>query len=126
MDGGKLRETMTDLLQRLYDMEVLSALMEFCQGELRVLMHLNAQGNADVFPSDLSEALFVTRQRITSILSSLRNKGLVSMELAENDRRRMRVKLTDLGRTYVESKKSLADRYLETYIEVLGRKTSPN
>lgn len=120
MDRKELRVLLTEILQSMYDMEVFSSLMEFCQGELRVLIYLNANLESDVFPSDLSQVLFVTRQRVTTILSSLRKKGFISMELSENDRRRMRIFLTEPGKVYVNIKKEMVDDYLDRYIEKLG------
>lgn len=107
-------------LQSLYDTDPFASLTEFCQGENRVLMYLNLNDYKDIYPSDLSEALYVTRQRITSILSSLRKKGYVSLEHAENDRRRVYIKLTSDGKNYITERQNEAENYLDCFIESFG------
>ncbi|MEI6100840.1 MAG: MarR family winged helix-turn-helix transcriptional regulator [Eubacteriales bacterium] len=110
-------------LQKIYDMGAVSSLMEFCQGEIRVLMYLN-DNNKVVFPSDLSDALSVTRQRIASVLSSLRKKGYVSMEIAEHDRRRMKVMLTAKGESFIVEKRNSAEAYVSHFIAAFGEENA--
>ena len=83
-----LQAELIGILQTLYDTEALTPMMEFCQGEIRVLLYLLAH-EGKVYPSQLSESLCVTRQRITTILSAMRKKGLIQMEIEEEDRRKM-------------------------------------
>ena len=92
-----LQAELIGILQTLYDTEALTPMMEFCQGEMRVLLYLLAH-EGKVYPSQLSDSLAVTRQRITTILSAMRKKGLIQMEIEEEDRRKMSVTLTDLGK----------------------------
>ena len=111
-------------LKKIYDMGAVSSLMEFCQGEIRVLMHLQANLDKVVTPSDLSSALFVTRQRIASVLASLRKKGYVSMEIAEYDRRRMHVMLTREGEAFILEKQKAAQAYLNNFIAAFGEENA--
>lgn len=107
-------------LYSIYDSEIFAPIMEFLQGETRVLLFLLMNKNKEIYPSDLSEALFVTRQRITTILSSLRKKGFVIMELSEKDRRRMQVFLTDKGKEYIVVKEKNAEDLIDTLIDRIG------
>ena len=82
-------------------------LQGFFQSEFRALVYLVEHGSAA--PSDLAGPLNVTRQRVTTILTGLRNKGYITMEMDPADRRRMRVQLTEEGNRYfVEQSSTLA------------------
>lgn len=120
MDQEKLKEAFLGSLQKMYDMELAAPLMEFCQGEMRVLLYLDSHKEGPAFPSDLSEALFVTRQRITTILSTLRKKGYITMVTSKSDRRRTQVTLSKAGCDYVIERRRFVERYLEMLIESLG------
>ncbi len=111
-------------LQQINDIEIFSSMIEFCQGEMRVLLYLHSNMEHEVYPSDLSNALNVTRQRITSILSSLRKKEFVYMEIAENDRRRMKVMLTDYAKCWIAAKKEEIEGHFTTVIEGLGEENT--
>jgi len=124
MNKKKLLIDLTTSLQTMYDMEVFASMIEFCQGEMRVLLYLYTNYGCEIYPSDLSNTLNVTRQRITSILSSLRKKGYVSMEISENDRRKMRVSLTkDAKKPVIEKLKELEDYYY-ALLEGLGEENT--
>ena len=122
MDREKLKDSFLGSLQKMYDMELVAPLMEFCQGEMRVLLYLDAHKAEPVYPSDLSDALFVTRQRITTILSTLRKKGYILMQTAESDRRRMQVSLSEEGCLYVLERRRFVEGYFDLLIEGLGEK----
>ena len=119
-----LRGRFTDSLQKLYDTEVIATLMEFCQGEIRVLLYLYANRGKDIYPFELSDALFVSRQRITAVLSALRKKKYVSMVISEEDRRRMKVMLTGPGEQYIEGKQESAVANIDSLIGALGVKNT--
>lgn len=121
-----LQEQLVNALQTLYDTEAITPLMEFCQGEMRVLFYLLSHKEDKVYPSQLSEALVVTRQRITVILSAMRRKGLILMEVEEQDRRRMSITLTETGQALAEEKRRSAYMYLGQLIFHLGEENSRN
>lgn len=123
-DIARLKTQLIDSLQTLYDMEAIAPLMEFCQGEMRVLLYLDAHPLQTVYPSQLSDALVVTRQRITTILSALRRKALIHMEIEQQDRRRMSVQLTREGQLYIAQKRLAADQYMERILLQLGEQNS--
>ena len=124
MNRKELRNNLTSSLQTMYDMEVFASMIEFCQGEMRVLLYLYMNVGIEIYPSDLSRALNVTRQRITSILSSLRKKGYVTMEIAENDRRRMRVAITEDAKKWVITKIKVINNHFDNLIEGLGEENT--
>lgn len=122
MDKRQLRDSFLGALQKMYDMELVAPLMEFCQGEMRVLLYLDAHKKESIYPSTLSDSLFVTRQRITTILSALRKKGYITMETAEEDRRRMQVRLSCAGSRYVTEKRRFVEQYFDMLLDALGEK----
>ncbi|MCC2864665.1 MarR family winged helix-turn-helix transcriptional regulator [Anaerovorax odorimutans] len=122
MDKRQLRDSFLGSLQKMYDMELVAPLMEFCQGEMRVLLYLDAHKKETVYPSTLSDSLFVTRQRITTILSALRKKGYVIMETAQEDRRRMQVRLSLAGGRYVTEKRRFVEQYFDMLLDAIGEK----
>lgn len=107
-------------LSKIYDMDCVDIYSEFFQGELHAMLYLSAHTDREIYPSTLSDALHVTRARITSTLSSLRKKGYVAMDLCENDRRRMRVTLTEDGMRLVAEKQERVLRYLDYWMDHLG------
>lgn len=122
MDKAKLISELMDSLQKMYDMERIAPLLELCQGEMRVLLYLDSHRNQgmEVCPSDLREALFVTKQRITTILASLRKKGYIFMEKSRTDRRRRQIILSEEGIRYVAEKRRFVEGYFDLLFQALG------
>ncbi|WP_438349313.1 MarR family winged helix-turn-helix transcriptional regulator [Paenibacillus sp. FA6] len=107
-------------LARMYDMEAFSHLAEFLQGELHMLHYLSQNSHSEINPSILSDKLHVSRSRITAALSTLRKKGYVTMEMSENDRRRMTVSLTSAGEAFIRGKQEEVVRYFDVLVKGLG------
>jgi len=120
MEKNELRNHLKASLNSLYEMGAVENLAEFWQGELHVLEYLYQHADSEICPSVLSAALNVSRARITSALSSLRRKGYVTMEMCENDRRRMRVTLTDEGKQFIEIKRQEIEKHFDVLINGLG------
>lgn len=122
MDKTRLISELMGSLQKMYDMERIAPLLEFCQGEMRVLLYLDSHRNQEmeVCPSDLSEALFVTKQRITTILASLRKKGYIVMEKSRADRRKRQIILSERGIQYVAEKRRFVEGYFDLLFQSLG------
>lgn len=120
MEQIELRNTLAASLSCLYEMGAVESLAEFWQGELHVLEYLYQHCDSEVNPSVLSDALNVSRARITSALSALRKKGYVTMEMCESDRRRMRVMLTTDGKYFIEQKQKELERQFDVLINGLG------
>jgi DNA-binding MarR family transcriptional regulator len=115
-----IMKELTQVLSKAYETEAMAAFSEFFSGELHTLQYLSKHTESDVFPSDLSDALHVTRARITKTLAALRKKGYVKMDLCEKDRRRMRISLTDSGVEYLYAKQQVVRVYIKKWIDRLG------
>lgn len=120
MELIELRNRLTASLSHLYEMEAIRNLVEFWQGELHVLQYIAQHSDTEINPSELSDALHVSRARITSTLTGLRNKGYISMEMSTEDRRRMRVFMTSEGETYLQEKQKRVEKHFEVLVSGLG------
>ena len=108
MDKTQLRDGLMRELRRMTKLDIIAGLREFVEGEIAALYCLNEAEGA-LAPSQLSEELKVSRARTANILRSLRNKGLIAMEIDDDDRRKMQVGLTEKGRNFSEA----ANKFLE-------------
>jgi len=120
MEKEDLRNNLTMLLGKLYDIEAFSHLADFLQGELHVLNYLSQNINIEINPSMLSDHLYVSRSRVTATLATLRKKGYIRMQISEEDRRKMRVILTAEGKRFIKEKQKNVERYFDQLVEGLG------
>lgn len=119
-----LRNRLTSVLSQMYDTVAFTSLAEFLQGEMHVMYNLYLNKDMEINPSILSDNLHVSRSRITSALSSLREKGYVTMEISESDRRRMCVQLTYEGEEFIKSKMQNVEYYFDNIVQGLGHKNT--
>lgn len=120
MKKEELRERLIHELWRMYKMDIIAHLIEFVEGETAVLAYLAERDGQSVNPSNISDELRVSRARTANILRSLRQKGMVDMAIADDDRRKMLVRLTDEGRRQFREKFRFVSDYFDLYIDVLG------
>ena len=120
MEQTELRNSLTASLGSIYEIGAVENLTEFWQGESHVLEYLYQHSNSEINPSVLSDALNVSRARITAALSALRKKGYVTMEMCEHDRRRVRVILTDEGKQFIKVKQQKVKEHFDVLINGLG------
>lgn len=120
MEKIELRDRLTASLIQMYEMEAIGSLADFLQGELHVLQYLSSNIQSEINPSVLSDKLHVSRSRITAALSALRKKGYVTMEMNEEDRRRMRVRLTADGEALIRQKQDHVEQYFNILVDGLG------
>ena len=121
MDKTDLRDALMSQLWRMYKMDIMLYLREFLVGETALMEYIAMAGRA-VTPTEISEEAHLSRARTANILRSLREKGYISMEMDEEDRRRMNVTATQSGLNYLKGKHEYVESYLDRYVEVLGEK----
>ena len=92
----------------------------FYNADFRVLVYLLERDDRAVSPRDLTELLGVTRQRVSTILSGLRGKGFIQMEVDPDDRRRMLIRLTEEGMRYFIEQSSAMRDAMDYVLERLG------
>ena len=108
-------------LWRMNKMNLMLTLREFIEGETATLWFLRS-ADETVTPSQISDSLRISRARTANILRSLRNKGLIAMEIDDDDRRKMHVDLTEAGRDFFRRKYAFIVRYFDMYVDVIGEK----
>ena len=124
MEKKLLRNMLMSSLEDMYNMEALACLVEFLQGEVHILQYLAIHQTDEINPSLLSEAIHVSRPRITTSLATLCKKGLVEMEPSQKDRRRVTVRISPAGLAFINEKRQVVDRYFDILLAGLGEETS--
>ena len=120
MSHDALRQDLILSLGEIYQVRAFATLEDLLQGESRVLQYLAQHRSEDVYPSDLSRELRLSRSRITGALTSLRRKGLVETEHSEDDRRRVRVSITQAGLLLILEKMQQMEHYFDQMIAGIG------
>lgn len=88
------------------------------KGELFVL-HFLSERNDDVFPSELSTALQSSAARISALLGSLEKKGQIERHIDKNNRRNVRVTITEEGRIREEEEmQKLSEGLAHVFVEM--------
>lgn len=88
------------------------------KGELFVL-HFLSERNDDVFPSELSTALQSSAARISALLGSLEKKGQIERHIDKNNRRNVRVTITEAGRIREEKEmQKLSEGLAHVFVEM--------
>lgn len=121
MNKKELRDALMAQLWRMYSMDIMLYLREFLVGETALLESI-ASAKTTPTPGELSERLHLSRARTANILRTLREKGYVTMEVADDDRRKMLVTITEAGKKHLLGKHAYLEDYFDKYVEVLGEK----
>lgn len=119
MDKIKLREELRLSLNEFYHSKITNTFIEIFQGEGAVLLCLK-HCPGPVNPSVISDIVGLSRARVTNIINSLRQKGLVSLEQDENDRRKSNVMLTDKGVQFTIEGANTLEFYVGTLFNAIG------
>lgn len=85
---------------------------------LSVIMFEINDGNNT--PSGLAKKLNITTARIARALNTLESKCYIERINDENDKRKTYIKLTDIGKKYLEKEKNCRDKFLENIIKGLS------
>jgi MarR family transcriptional regulator for hemolysin len=93
--------TVTQKLSRAINADVRQRKLSvpLTMGQFRTLSHLAGGYNS---PAELADRLAVTRPTITRLIDGLERRGLVSRASAMDDRRQVRVELTESGRAVLK------------------------
>ena len=120
MSTDVLRHQLIASLRSIYDLEAFGALADLLQGESLTLNFLLEHRGQEVYPSDLSRELHLSRSRITGALTSLGRKGLVETRHSQADRRRVQVAITDQGAALIAGKLARMEAYFDKMLTGLG------
>lgn len=120
MSDPILKQQLMAELVTLFQMEPMARLIERIQGEGRLLFYLQKHPK-QANPSQISQNLSLSKPRVTSILNSLRKKGMVELQTDQNDRRKVNVILTEKGHIFIFEKFSHTEEILDYYIDRMGQ-----
>lgn len=118
METEQLRNSIIEKLKVLNDIEPLSYLLESLQGEYAVLSLI--ADRKFVTPTEISNAINISKSRSTAILNTLRKKGFVNVTKGKKDKRKLIVSLNDLGADALLIKKTHAETLFDEYLTELG------
>lgn len=116
----------SDSLERIFSGQQNKAfdrIMKAQRGESMILKMLSMRDES-MKPSEMAEALGMTKGRISSILNSLEGKGLVSRDIDLSNRRSIIVKLTDAGRRAIEEECGEVHEFMSGIFEEMGEHDS--
>lgn len=74
--------------------------------------------------SSISQLLCVKPPTITPVITSLEQKGMIERSMDSNDRRIIRVKMTEAGNQFIEDKKQQMVTKIKGLVEHLGEEKS--
>ena len=119
MDQTEREERLMASLRQLVGCEEGRSCMAASRGELCLLMHLKRQSDL-VLPSELSEVMSVSTARITRLLNTLEDRGLIQRSMDLSDRRKIVVNLTEAGERYLKEVYKRTHRRASAVIDALG------
>ncbi len=119
MDKMLIRNRLMENFQKMEKSALAATVRRFTEGELAVL-HFIGKKKTGVNPSQISDHMTLSRSRVASILSVLRKKDFVSMEIAADDRRKMTVSITLAGRNFLDARYDELLLCFDRFIEAVG------
>lgn len=123
-EKAALREGLMTALEQLYQLPAFSDLAALLQGEARVLQYLALHREEAVYPSAMAEALRLSRPRITAALNSLGRKGFLTLAPSREDRRKVRVVITEAGLAQIGGQYETVRGYFDRLLSGLGAEDS--
>lgn len=115
MDYTALAREYMDVLFQMRNRKASKKITDSMHGEHVMLTYLTQHGGSGI-PSEISSELGISTARIAATLNSLEAKGLLTRRIDEQDRRRILVELTPLGR---ERETNHAKRIMEVVVHML-------
>lgn len=91
-----LKDELLIAITELFSSDFFEQLTETHEGEIAVLLFIYRYGEP-TNPSLISDCLSISRARVTAIITSLSEKGLIKYEHSKIDRRKLMVDITDEG-----------------------------
>lgn len=120
-ENENLGEELYNLLADLLNRKIHRTVMDSIRGEYGVLRYLEYVQD-HVSAGVLTEQLHVVPGRVTDILNSLESKGLIERCRDEEDRRKVNVAITEMGRVQAkEMREHIAAEYRGMF-QILDRK----
>lgn len=94
--------------------------VDYSQPELRIMDMLHRENNIEISPSTLSEELRISRVNVTNALNSLESQGYIIRSIDPQDRRKVIVTLTELGKTEIQDNIKRVITFLDQMFRTIG------
>nr|WP_268978334.1 MarR family transcriptional regulator [Heyndrickxia ginsengihumi] len=89
--------------------------------EVRMLMVIyKSSKETGISVSKISQHLQVTSSTVTQLINDLEKKGLVIREIDPNDRRMVRIELTDQGKEMMQKAEKAREQFFNGLVEFVG------
>lgn len=118
-----LKDELLVAISDLFTSDFFEQLSKTQEGEVSVLLFIYRYGESTI-PSLISECLSISRARVTAIITTLNEKGLVKFERNKQDRRKLMVSITEFGIQEIKEKLDILDAKLLKMLERLGLEKS--
>lgn len=118
-----LKDELLVAISDLFTSDFFEQLSKTQEGEVSVLLFIYRYGEPTI-PSLISECLSISRARVTAIITTLNEKGLVKFERNKQDRRKLMVSITEFGIQEIKEKLDILDAKLLEMLERLGLEKS--
>lgn len=110
-----------DKLKASKPIEFFKGIDEINSGMRFIMIYLN-ESNNNVYASELSERMGISRARITILIKKLIAKDFVVKIQAKDDARKDIIKLTEKGKTEINKEKEIVFNNIIKVIDTLGIK----
>ena len=111
-----LKDELIDSVNSLSSDDFFAKMFSALQGETSVLMYIYCCAS----PSSISNALRITKARVTAVSNSLIDKGLIKLERNQADRRKVDLFLTDKGIQKIEDDIEMLNKRVSYVLDELG------
>lgn len=115
---NKLRNELADSLIRIYSLDIIPVFANFLQGEQAVLLALSKFHFTT--STQICKSTGIAKNRMSAIVNSLKKKSYINVLPDDDDKRKMNLSLSDLGRAFILTKENQANIILDRFVNVVG------
>ena len=119
MDYAELAKQFLNNSYRLRGRNHQKKIDEVMRGETFAILYISKR-NDMVLPSEVSNKMNISSARVTVILNSLENKGLITRQIDKSDRRQILISLTQKGAELAEKHDQMVLDMTARMLELLG------
>ncbi len=119
MDFDEITKEFIDTVKHFHHRDMSKGMNENMRGEPMIMTYIMECGDI-VTPGEISKHTGITSARVAAVLGSLEKKGLIVRSMDLNDRRKIRIAITDAGKDYVDNRKKEMFGMIRAMLEYLG------
>ena len=92
---------------------------EIARGEGAVLIYL-MDGHEGANASEISQQFDINSSRVAAVLNALSKKGYIQRVVDAQDKRKIKVFITEQGRVFAQQRREEIEDYFQKMLEILG------